>query len=458
VSQADCVIYLAPDRVEFALSKLGQVMADTVIHAVVSPAANGTGNWMAEALAVLRAAWPLNTRPTPATARRVYVVISNRYVRWQLLPWNDALLDRKTSEAQYRSVFSAVWSNVLAGNVVYEADDAPYGMPRAVMSMEGAAVDDLKSLVNEHGDKLVSLRPMIAAAWDAVCDRISEKDYAFCTVEQDSLTLAVIRGGRMQAVTTQTWNEDWVDVLDLFWRRAMLRDASLSGIGKIYTLNMTEPVVAINFPKTSPIMLLDVQRIGATGNDATPVALNLAAALSLDAATHSTLDFIRQPLRYKGWRLGLLVTGVLLTGVAVWQGWQYHVNMEGVQHRIEQVNATVQPLVRTRSASEQRALDIKVRAINEAIGQLNLPITSLLRAIQPPRDVRVVLLGMDVAGRNMGVLKISAEARTGQEMATYVAYLSDKRIFDTVYLTKHEIAEHDPEQPFRFTLEATWRE
>jgi hypothetical protein len=446
------VLYLAPDRIELASAKLGQVAADTVERAAVPPGSAGNGCNMTDPLAALSAAWPTEMQ-TDHGDTSLHAVVSNRYVRWQTLPWSDALLKRKSSEAQHRFQFATVWGETGADAAVYAAADAPYGLPRVVMSMDGAAVDHLKSLVREQGATLVSLRPMIVAAWDAMRHRIAEKVYAFCTVEQDSLTLAVIRGGRMQAVVTHAWSGDWVVALELFWRRQVLRDTSLSGIGALYTLNLTEPMIAANLPKDGVIALLDVPGMAVTNKNTTPAALILAAA-----PRRKTLDFVTQPVRFNGWRLALLAASVLLASLALWQVWHYQIYTEGFQRELAQSTVFVQPLARTRSASERRELDARILTVNEAIGQLNLPVTALLRAIQPPRDVRVALLGMDVTGRDAGMLKISAEARTGQEMATYVAYLAEKKLFGTVYLTKHEIAEHDAERPFRFTLEATWRE
>lgn len=452
MSRDDRVLYLAPDRIELALARLGQVTADTVECAAIPLDSAGNGCQVTEPLAVLHAMWSAEAQ-TERADTSLHAVVSNRYVRWQTIPWSDTLLNRKSSEAQYRFQFATVWGEGGAEAAVYAADDAPYGMPRVVMSMEAATVDHLKDTAREHGATLVSLRPMIVAAWDAVSHRIAEKEYAFCTVEQDSMTLAVIRGDRMQTVITQAWSSDWAASLDLFWRRAVLRDTLLSGIGTLYTLNLTEPMIAATLPKGGVIALLDVPGVVAANENAPPAALILAAGRG-----RNTLDFIAQPVRFNGWRLSLLAAGVLLASVALGQVWSHHISMDGFQRELAQSNTSVRPHARTRSASERRDLDARILSVNEAIGQLNLPVTALLRAIQPPRDVRVALLGMEVTGRNAGMLKISAEARTGQEMATYVAYLAEKKLFETVYLTKHEIAEHDPERPFRFTLEATWRE
>lgn len=179
------------------------------------------------------------------------------------------------------------------------------------------------------------------------------------------------------------------------------------------------------------------------------------------------LDFVPGPPPVRGWRLALLVFGLLVsigTGVRWWLQADATAALEGQLSRA-QPRAVAIPV---RSAARQRKLEMQAKAIGEAVRQLNLPITDLIKTLQPPKDIRVALLGLDVGGKGVGsesdgvnaagVLKIAAEARTPQEMTTYVAFLGDQPLFRSVYLVKHEIHAASPERPYRFLLEAQWRE
>jgi hypothetical protein len=101
--------------------------------------------------------------------------------------------------------------------------------------------------------------------------------------------------------------------------------------------------------------------------------------------------------------------------------------------------------------------------VNAAVRELNLPISALLAALQPPADLRVAVLGVDVtsgaqAAAGTSSVKISAQARAGADMARYVAYVAQRRPFDSAYLVRHEIAGDAPDRPYRFTVEAAWKE
>jgi hypothetical protein len=65
--------------------------------------------------------------------------------------------------------------------------------------------------------------------------------------------------------------------------------------------------------------------------------------------------------------------------------------------------------------------------------------------------------GSGSPGRASSV-KIVAEARTGSEMARYVAFVGQRKPFARAYLTRHEIVEAVAERTYRFTVEALWNE
>jgi hypothetical protein len=114
----------------------------------------------------------------------------------------------------------------------------------------------------------------------------------------------------------------------------------------------------------------------------------------------------------------------------------------------------------------QREHDAQLKLVADAVRQLNLPVTRLIKTVQAPGDVRVALLGLDLNGeagpdqgsRAAGALKIAAEAETAQDMINYLAFLNQQSLFRSVYLVKHEMNMAAPEHPYRFQLEAQWRQ
>ncbi|MEF2266798.1 hypothetical protein V3C40_08385 [Janthinobacterium sp. LS2A] len=164
---------------------------------------------------------------------------------------------------------------------------------------------------------------------------------------------------------------------------------------------------------------------------------------------------------FKGWRLALcLAGGLLLLPAAV-----YWLVQAQETRRLEAQLAQLQPTRPVRaplSASQQRERDLELKQVAAAVRQLNLPVTRLVKTVQAPRDVRVALLGLDLNAQQgqdgASVLKIAAEAETPQDMLNYLAFLNQQPMFSSVYLLKHEMNANTPEHPYRFQLEAQWRQ
>lgn len=176
------------------------------------------------------------------------------------------------------------------------------------------------------------------------------------------------------------------------------------------------------------------------------------------------LDFITASAPVRGWRAVLMTIGVgaLLTGALHWMAQKDAVDALETQLAQARPAAAAKPV---RSAAQQRELENQAKAVREAVRQLNLPIGDLIRILQPPKDIRVALLGLDIGGKShgddahpSGMLRISAEARTPQEMMSYAAFLGDQPLFESVYLIKHELNAASAEKSYRFLLEAQWRE
>lgn len=212
----------------------------------------------------------------------------------------------------------------------------------------------------------------------------------------------------------------------------------------------------------------------------------------------STLSFTPGAAPNGGWRLALLALGVtaLLPAGAHWLRIQTEV--QALQERIRAAQprrvapASLPPAV-------QREQEQQVKIVAEAVRQLNLPIPRLLKTLQAPADMHVMLLGLDLNGQPAqdnsvaasgpaapatpagtasppavgsapaaavrpapggpaGSLKITAEAESGRDMLNYLAFLARQPLFRSVYLVKHELAGGDQPRPVRFQLEAQWRQ
>ena len=189
------------------------------------------------------------------------------------------------------------------------------------------------------------------------------------------------------------------------------------------------------------------------------------------------LDFVPRAAPLTGWRLAVLAVGLLMLLPAAINWTAQRQTIDRLQARLDAQSASLQPRRLTRPAlapAQQQQMDLQVKAVAEAVRQLNLPVTRLLKTIEAREDMRIALLGLDLNGEPAldgeaaapstpaGTLKISAEAETAQDMINYLAFLNQQRMFRSVYLLKHEMTGAAPgaagERPYQFQLEAQWRQ
>jgi Tfp pilus assembly protein PilN len=137
----------------------------------------------------------------------------------------------------------------------------------------------------------------------------------------------------------------------------------------------------------------------------------------------------------------------------------------GLRHKqweVELLRAQAQ--ARTQ-AQERTAVPVAVRApvpeaqaaaVNATVLQLNLPWRALHDAVQEGTPANIALLALEPDARKSTV-RITAEAKSSDDMIAYVEQLQKGEWFSAVSLARHEINEQDPNRPIRFQLDARWR-
>ena len=99
--------------------------------------------------------------------------------------------------------------------------------------------------------------------------------------------------------------------------------------------------------------------------------------------------------------------------------------------------------------------EAQVQAVNNAVMQLNLPWRDLVDAVRAATPANVALLALEPDAKQRS-LRITAETRNSDDMLAYVARMQEQAWFASVVLTRHEIAEEDPNRPLRFQVSAQW--
>lgn len=437
LEQREHLLLLGPDRVRHA-ERLGG-----------EECGGGEGRLpAAEALAagILQAAvasWPKEAHVPALVREGAAVLVSDRWLQWMVVPWSDQLLRREQAESQYRLHFSAAFGAEAQG-FAYAADDADAGEPRVVAAIERELLLALGALADERGAQLVSVQPLSYVVWGAAHATLGTDNYAFAVIDQGVMTFLLVRGGRPQQVAVQRWTGSWPVALEQLRRRTALREPDAVGIDRVLTVD-------ISGSSTGEAVPASIVRL--PGPKA-PGGLDWLSLLKSRKVAGGP-EFVRGAAPARGWRLGALASGVLLAAASTlwYQGASQQLGM--VQDEVAQLTGAN----RSPAPPVPRGREAEMRAVDKAVLQLNVPVDTLLGAVQAPADMRVALLGLDVSGEGpqSNTVRVSAEARTSAEMAAYVSHVGSTPPFIAAVLTRHEVAK-GPGRPYRFTVEATWRD
>ena len=107
------------------------------------------------------------------------------------------------------------------------------------------------------------------------------------------------------------------------------------------------------------------------------------------------------------------------------------------------------------SAGDVQAAAQDLKAARLALQRLSLRWDRLFSALESAQAGGVALLAIepDPGGRTV---KLSAEARSADDMLDYVARLQAADALADVILASHQIKQGDPLQPLRFAVVASW--
>jgi Tfp pilus assembly protein PilN len=134
------------------------------------------------------------------------------------------------------------------------------------------------------------------------------------------------------------------------------------------------------------------------------------------------------------------------------------INSEQKQHiQIQELVAKLHPPVQRSISADVQLSAEKTKAQSTAIQKLNLPWRDLLDTAERATPKNIALLSLEPdAGKN--ILLVVAESANSEAMLDYVSQLKGKDLFVDVRLVMHEINKQDPFAPYRFQIEARWRE
>lgn len=153
----------------------------------------------------------------------------------------------------------------------------------------------------------------------------------------------------------------------------------------------------------------------------------------------------------------VLVAGVLLATVALIEYRSMREELAAWEIRVAEVRTAAKrgPTGVPRPPRDRDAAAEEIRLASRALQRLSSHWTELFGALESARADGVALLAIEPdPGRN--TVKLTAEAKSAENMLAYVERLQGAEMLANVTLASHQIKQGDPLKPLRFAVTASW--
>ena len=202
----------------------------TTVEPVPTPS-EGTVSWepAATKLEALLAATP---QWRGASLR---IILSNHFVRYTLVPWNDHLSSEQEHLLFARHHFALTHGPAAKNWVIRISLDKP-GESHVASALDQALIDRLTQISETNRLKLAGVEPLLMAAFNRCRQDFREETQWFVTVETGMLCGALLSRDRWIALRRWRTQDDWVSELPLWLSRERLIGEESASVGAVYLL------------------------------------------------------------------------------------------------------------------------------------------------------------------------------------------------------------------------------
>jgi len=204
---------LCPEQVAVLQSGRGQQHAVDELHVSTSPEP-GHVLWKASVSAL--ADW-LQGNPLKRTP--VTLILSNRLVRFAVLPWAANAQGESATQALATACLESQYGAMSGWTM--RIDDGRHGQPRLVCAIETALLDTLQSAFAARACPRVE--PYFVTCWNRWRKTVGNDDALFAVCEPGTTVIASIKNGRWQSVRAVSGQQDRTGLFNVLARESLLQ-------------------------------------------------------------------------------------------------------------------------------------------------------------------------------------------------------------------------------------------
>ena len=140
------------------------------------------------------------------------VVLADQFVRYTLLPWNEALKSAEQWNALASHRFTTLHGPKAGDWQINVAETAPMG-PRLACAVDRTLITRLADVFVKANVRLVSVQPFLVTAFNRIRKSVGNGSCWIVVEEPGRLTLALIQRGQWVAIRTRRADKSWREVL-----------------------------------------------------------------------------------------------------------------------------------------------------------------------------------------------------------------------------------------------------
>jgi hypothetical protein len=190
-------LFIAPERIVLVRSH-GRLRPQVVAKHIVPVTAAASASPWQSALDTLT---QLLQSDPQWQSLEVHAVLSNHFVRYQLIPWSALSAGADVRAAYVRESFVQIYGDVAAG-WVYSVSPPRQGEAAFASAIDSALLAQLEQAVGHTQSRLHSVAPHLMPTFNHARRTLTQQDVWFVQVDAASLLLLCISAGHWQAVSS----------------------------------------------------------------------------------------------------------------------------------------------------------------------------------------------------------------------------------------------------------------
>ncbi len=163
------------------------------------------------------------------------VILSNYFVRYLVLPWNEAILSGPEKMALVQHRFDEVYGEA-SSSWEFRLSEGSFGSPSIACAIPHALLNHLKVLFEAATLSLKFVQPYLMSAFNACRSELGSGASWFVLAERDNICVGLQQAGQWSSIRLRHVVSDWFEEAMLMLEREALLAANGEKLNKVFVL------------------------------------------------------------------------------------------------------------------------------------------------------------------------------------------------------------------------------